>query len=77
VIHHVRAVVIQAEPRRLDLATGWNQVIELIVVGAGCGGADLVTFPETFLPGSLWGLAGLSGLRHAVRRSVQGELHDP
>jgi aliphatic nitrilase len=43
----------QAEPRRLDLAAGVDQVVELIAE-AGRGGADLVAFPETFLPGYPW-----------------------
>ena len=46
----VRVTAIQAEPRRLGLAAGVDQVVELIAEAAR-GGADPVAFPETFLPG--------------------------
>jgi aliphatic nitrilase len=49
----VRVAAIQAEPRRLDLAAGVDQVVELIAEAARVG-ADPVAFPETFLPGCPW-----------------------
>jgi len=49
----VRAAAVQAEPRWLDLDAGVQQVVELIAEAAA-GGADLVAFPETFLPGYPW-----------------------
>ena len=49
----VRVAAVQAEPRWLDLAAGVDQVIELIAEAAR-GGAQLVAFPETFLPGYPW-----------------------
>ncbi len=50
----VRAAAVQAEPRWLDLDAGVQQVVELIAAAAAAGGADLVAFPETFLPGYPW-----------------------
>jgi hypothetical protein len=53
---HVRAGTYRrrpAEPRWLDLVAGVEQVIELIAEAAR-GGAQLVAFPETFLPGYPW-----------------------
>ena len=61
----------QAEPRRLNLAAGVAQVVELIAE-ASCGGADLVALPETFLPGNPWWIwpdSSAGGI--IIRRSVQ------
>jgi len=49
----VRAAAVQAEPKWLDLDAGVEQVIALIGEAAA-NGAQLVTFPETFLPGYPW-----------------------
>jgi aliphatic nitrilase len=49
----VRVAVVQAEPRWLDIAAGVDQVVDLIAEAAR-GGAQLVAFPETFLPGYPW-----------------------
>lgn len=49
----VRVAVVQAEPKWLDLAAGVDQVVGLIA-GAAAGGARLIAFPETFLPGYPW-----------------------
>ncbi|MEA5360204.1 carbon-nitrogen hydrolase family protein [Amycolatopsis sp., V23-08] len=49
----VRVAAVQAEPRWLDLAAGVDQVVDLIAQAAR-GGAELVAFPETFLPGYPW-----------------------
>lgn len=49
----VRAAAVQAEPRWLDLQAGVEQMVDLIGQAAA-GGAQLVAFPETFLPGYPW-----------------------
>ncbi|MEV0333043.1 nitrilase-related carbon-nitrogen hydrolase [Nocardia sp. NPDC050717] len=49
----VRVAAVQAEPKWLNLAAGVEQAIELIEAAAD-GGAHLVAFPETFLPGFPW-----------------------
>jgi nitrilase len=49
----VRAAAVQAESAWLDLAAGVNKVISLIGEAAA-GGAQLVAFGETFIPGYPW-----------------------
>ena len=49
----VRVAAVQAEPAWLDLAAGVDKVISLIGEAAA-GGARLVAFPETFIPGYPW-----------------------
>jgi len=49
----VRVAVVQVEPKWLDLAAGVDQVVGLIA-DAAAGGARLIAFPETFLPGYPW-----------------------
>ncbi|MFI6870145.1 nitrilase-related carbon-nitrogen hydrolase [Nocardia sp. NPDC050406] len=51
----VRVAAVQAEPRWLDLRAGVEQAVDLIAEAAA-GGARLVAFPETFLPGYPWWL---------------------
>lgn len=51
----IRAAAVQAEPKWLHLAAGVEQTIGLIE-DAAAGGAELVAFPETFLPGYPWWL---------------------
>ena len=49
----VRVAAVQAESAWLDLAAGVDKVVGLIGAAAA-GGARLVAFPETFLPGYPW-----------------------
>lgn len=49
----VRAAAVQAEPKWLDLDAGVTAMIELIGEAAD-NGAQLVAFPETFIPGYPW-----------------------
>ncbi|MBB3661646.1 aliphatic nitrilase [Prauserella sediminis] len=49
----VRVAAVQAEPAWLDLDAGVDQAIDLIGRAAG-GGAQLVAFGETFIPGYPW-----------------------
>ena len=49
----VRVAAVQAEPVWLELAAGVDQMVRLIGEAAA-GGAQLVTFGETFLPGYPW-----------------------
>lgn len=49
----VRVAAVQAEPRWLDLDAGVAQVVDLIAEAAA-GGAQLVGFGETFVPGYPW-----------------------
>lgn len=49
----IRAAVVQAEPRSLDLAAGVDQVIGYATQAAHAG-ADIVAFSETFIPGYPW-----------------------
>ena len=49
----VRAAAVQAEPRWLDLDAGVEHMIGYIA-DAAARGAQLVTFPETFIPGYPW-----------------------
>lgn len=49
----VRVAAAQAESRWLDLAAGVEQVVDLIAEAAR-GSAQLVAFPETFVPGYPW-----------------------
>ncbi|MGS2808712.1 nitrilase-related carbon-nitrogen hydrolase [Nocardia sp. MW-W600-9] len=49
----IRVAAVQAEPKWLNLSAGVEQAIGLIEEAAD-GGAQLVAFPETFLPGFPW-----------------------
>ena len=49
----VRVAAVQAEPAWLDLAAGIDKVVDLIGRAAD-GGARLVAFGETFVPGYPW-----------------------
>ncbi len=51
--HIVRVAAVQAESKWLDLAAGVEHVVDLIAEAAA-GGAQLVAFPETFIPGYPW-----------------------
>ncbi|MEU4415085.1 nitrilase-related carbon-nitrogen hydrolase [Nocardia salmonicida] len=49
----IRVAAVQAEPKWLNLSAGVEQTIEYIEM-AERGGAQLIAFPETFLPGFPW-----------------------
>lgn len=49
----VRVAAVQAEPVWLDLAAGVDKVVAMIA-DAAAGGAELVAFGETFIPGYPW-----------------------
>ncbi|MFD6397855.1 nitrilase-related carbon-nitrogen hydrolase [Nocardia sp. NPDC060249] len=49
----VRVAAVQAEPKWLNLSAGVEQTIEYIE-SAERGGAQVIAFPETFLPGFPW-----------------------
>ncbi len=49
----VRTATVQAEPAWLDLAAGVRQVIDLMAE-ASRNGAQLIAFPECFVPGYPW-----------------------
>lgn len=49
----VRVAAVQAEPVWLDLSAGADKVVALIA-DAAAGGAQLVAFGETFIPGYPW-----------------------
>ncbi|MFD3507602.1 nitrilase-related carbon-nitrogen hydrolase [Nocardia sp. NPDC058666] len=49
----IRVAAVQAEPKWLNLSAGVEQTIGYIEDAAD-GGAQLVAFPETFLPGFPW-----------------------
>ncbi|WP_433685472.1 carbon-nitrogen hydrolase family protein [Nocardia sp. CA-119907] len=46
----VRAAVVQAEPKWLDLQAGIGQIVDLAAEAADCW-AQIIAFPETFVPG--------------------------
>lgn len=74
----VRAAAVQAEPKWLDLDAGVEQVIALIGEAAA-NGAQLVTFPETFLPGYPWWIwldAPAWGMRLVPRYSENSMTRD-
>ena len=69
-----RVAVVQHPPVLLDLARTMDRAIELTKQGAK-GGAQLVTFPETFLPGYpdwVWRLrpGDDSKLAHEIHRRL-------
>lgn len=49
----LRVAAVQAEPQWLDLDAGVGQVVDLIAEAAA-GGAELLAFGETFIPGYPW-----------------------
>ena len=74
----VRAAAVQAEPRWLDLESGVDQVVELIGQAAS-NGAQLVTFPETFLPGYPWWIwldSPAWGMQFVARYSANSMTRD-
>ncbi len=74
----VRVAVVQAEPKWLDLAAGVDQVAGLIA-DAAAGGARLIAFPETFLPGYPWWIwldSPAWGMRFVPRYSESSMTRD-
>jgi aliphatic nitrilase len=74
----VRVAVVQAEPRWLDITAGVDQVVALMGEAAR-GGAQLVTFPETFLPGYPWWIwldSPAWGMRFVARYSENSMTRD-
>lgn len=74
----VRVAVVQAEPRWLDLAAGVEQAVGLIA-DAAAGGARLVAFGETFLPGYPWWIwldSPAWGMRFVPRYSANSMTRD-
>jgi aliphatic nitrilase len=69
---------VQAEPKWLDLDAGVAQVVDLIAQAA-TGGAELVVFPEVFLPGYPWWIwldSPLSGMRYVPRYAENSMTRD-
>ena len=74
----VRVAAVQAEPAWLDLAAGADQVISLIGEAAA-GGARLVAFPETFIPGYPWWIwldSPAAGMRFVPRYMTNSMTRD-
>ncbi|MCR6484973.1 carbon-nitrogen hydrolase family protein [Amycolatopsis sp. OK19-0408] len=74
----VRVAAVQAEPRWLDLAAGVEQLAGLIGEAAA-GGAQLVTFGETFLPGYPWWIwlgSPAAGMRFVPRYAANSMTRD-
>ena len=74
----VRAAAVQAEPRWLDLDAGVAQVQGLIA-DAAARGAQLVAFPETFLPGYPWWIwldSPAAGMQFVPRYSENSMTRD-
>src|SRR6266702_1028641 len=74
----VRVAAVQAEPAWLDLAAGVDKVISLIGEAAA-GGARLVAFPETFVPGYPWWIwldSPAAGMRFVPRYLTSSMTRD-
>ena len=74
----VRVAAVQAEPAWLDLAAGVDKVISLIGEAAA-GGARLVAFPETFVPGYPWWIwldSPAAGMRFVPRYLTNSMTRD-
>lgn len=74
----VRVAAVQAEPRWLDLDAGVEQVVAL-VGEAAAGGARLVTFGETFIPGYPWWIwldSPAAGMRFVPRYAANSMTRD-
>jgi nitrilase len=74
----VRVAAVQAEPAWLDLDAGVNQVGELIGQAAA-GGAQLVAFGETFIPGYPWWIwldSPASGMQFVPRYHANSMTRD-
>jgi aliphatic nitrilase len=74
----VRVAAVQAEPAWLDLAAGVDQMVRLIGEAAA-GGAQLVTFGETFIPGYPWWIwldSPAAGMQFVPRYAVNSMTRD-
>jgi len=74
----VRAAAVQAEPKWLDLDAGVAHAVDLIAEAAS-GGAELVAFPEVFLPGYPWWIwldSPLSGMQYVPRYAENSMTRD-
>ncbi|WP_405721819.1 carbon-nitrogen hydrolase family protein [Streptomyces sp. NBC_01537] len=74
----VRVAAVQAEPKWLDLDAGVAQAVDLIAQAAA-GGAELVAFPEVFLPGYPWWIwldSPLSGMQFVPRYAENSMTRD-
>jgi len=74
----VRVAAVQAESAWLDLAAGVDKVISLIGEAAA-GGARLVAFPETFIPGYPWWIwldSPAAGMRFVPRYMTSSMTRD-
>jgi aliphatic nitrilase len=74
----VRAAAVQAEPAWLDLQAGVDKVVSL-VGDASAGGAQIVAFPETFIPGYPWWIwldSPAAGMQFVARFSESSMSRD-
>jgi nitrilase len=74
----VRVAAVQAEPAWLDLSAGIDKVVELIGQAAA-GGAELIGFPETFVPGYPWWIwldAPAAGMQFVPRYAANSMTRD-
>ncbi|MEV0032580.1 carbon-nitrogen hydrolase family protein [Nocardia sp. NPDC050793] len=74
----VRVAAVQAEPAWLDLAAGVDQMTSLIAEAAA-GGAELVTFGETFIPGYpawIWLDSPAAGMQFVPRYAANSMTRD-
>ncbi|PRX47075.1 aliphatic nitrilase [Prauserella shujinwangii] len=74
----VRAAAVQAEPAWLDLVAGVDRTLDLIGQAAA-GGARLVAFPETFLPGYPWWIwldSPAAGMAYVPRYAANSMTRD-
>lgn len=74
----VRVAAVQAEPVWLDLAAGVDKVVAMIA-DAAAGGAELVAFGETFIPGYPWWIwldAPAAGMAFVPRYAANSMTRD-
>lgn len=74
----VRVAAVQAEPKWLDLDAGVAHAVDLIAEAAA-GGAELVAFPEVFLPGYPWWIwldSPLAGMQYIPRYAENSMTRD-
>jgi aliphatic nitrilase len=74
----VRVAAVQSEPAWLDIEAGIDKVVGLIE-DAAAGGAQLVGFPETFVPGYPWWIwldSPAAGMRYVADYSANSMTRD-
>ncbi|MFF3374136.1 carbon-nitrogen hydrolase family protein [Streptomyces sp. NPDC002680] len=74
----VRVAAVQAEPKWLDLDAGVAHAVDLIAEAAA-GGAELVAFPEVFLPGYPWWIwldSPIAGMQYVPRYAQNSMTRD-